>query len=625
MASLCQSTVLAKGSILRTVFPDTRDCLEHVLLAWIPFMIVAFLCPFLIYRLRRKARSALPITPLLLLRWAVAVILVLASLSMTLCLVFMSLEGVNIGEGDLVTSFLGLVSMIIISSLTIMASRRGLITSGILFVSISVYFLFGLLSFAGVASRLSSNTWYSVDVAYTVYFCTLMLLLFLSLFADRRSDDPTQRIENQCPESAVSFPNLLFFHYFGRIAWRGWKHGLKNEDLWMLRRRDSVNWLRSLWERHWNSASAHSLRFKREQNSVEQRNAGNKESAEEVAFLSKTDKKNCQKLPSVIWVIFLCFKWPILLALFLKTVADVLEFSKPQLLRRIIAFMELPEFPFSYGVFFTVLLFVISLLYSLLLHQYFHIMFRLGMNAKSMLMSAVFEKALLLSNEARKGTTVGEIVNLMSVDVQRIVDVCPFFLLVWSAPLEIVMAIGFLWEIIGVSVFVGVAVMVLMIPINFLLTHRLRQCQIRQMKFKDVRMKMINEILNGIKVLKLHAWELAFKEKVLKIRRKELRVLRQAAVYGSLVTLTWTMAPLLVAVVSFATYVLIDSSHRLTPEVAFVSLALFNLLRFPMTMLPMLIVYIMQASVSNKRLKNFFAAEEVDTTVVQRLENPGSH
>ncbi|CDW52939.1 ABC membrane and ABC tran domain containing prote in [Trichuris trichiura] len=573
------SSTPAKGSILRTVFPDIRDCVEHVLTAWVPFMVVAFLSPFLIYRLRRKARSALPFTRLLLLRWAVAVLLVLASLSITVCLVFMSLEGVKVGEGDLVTSFLILISM-------------------------------------------GSNTWYSVDVAYTVYFSTLMLLWFLSFFADRRFDDPTQRIENQCPESAVSFPNLLFFHYFGRIAWRGWKHGLKNEDLWILRRCDSVAWLRSVWERHWNSASAHSLRFKRQQDSIGHRNADNKETAEQVAFISKASKKSGQKLPSVIWVIFLCFKWPILLALFLKTVADVMEFSKPQLLRRIIAFMELPEFPFSYGVFFTVLLFVISVLYSLLLHQYFHIMFRLGMNAKSMLMSAVFEKALLLSNEARKGTTVGEIVNLMSVDVQRIVDVCPFFLLVWSAPLEIIMAIGFLWEIIGVSVFVGVAVMVLMIPINFLLTHRLRQCQIRQMKFKDVRMKMINEILNGIKVLKLHAWELAFKEKVLKIRKKELRVLRQAAIYGSLVTLTWTMAPLLVAVVSFATYVLIDSSNRLTPEVAFVSLALFNLLRFPMTMLPMLIVYIMQASVSNKRLKKFFAAEEVDATVVQKLQNP---
>uniref|UniRef100_A0A5S6Q8F7 ABC-type glutathione-S-conjugate transporter n=1 Tax=Trichuris muris TaxID=70415 RepID=A0A5S6Q8F7_TRIMR len=622
MAALCQSTVLANGSLLRSVFPLIDDCLEHFVTAWVPFMVVAFLCPFMIYRLRRKGRSALPITVLLLLRWASAMILVVGALSAAICLVFMSAEGIAIGEGDLVTSFLTAVSMICISSLTILAGRRGLITSGVLFISMSVYFLLGLLSFVSIAGRLGSNTWYSVDVAYAVYFSALMLLLLLSIFADRRFDGDRHEKENQCPECAVSFANLLVFQYFTRTAWRGWKHGLRNQDLWTLSARDSVQRLRSLWQSYWNSGSKRLLLRGSQQDALEQRKVASKESAEEVTFLSKTSKRRSPRLPSVIWVIFVCFKWHVLFALLLKTVADVLEFSKPQLLRQIIAFMELPELPFAYGVFFAVFLFVISLLYTLLLHQYFHIMFRLGMNAKSMLMSAVFEKALLLSNEARKGTTVGEIVNLMSVDVQRIVDVCPYFLLVWSAPLEIVLAIGFLWEIMGVSVFVGLAVMVLMIPINFFLTQRMRQCQVRQMKFKDVRMKMMNEILNGIKVIKLHAWELAFKEKILEIRKQELRVLRKAAIYASVVTLTWTMAPLLVAVVSFATYVLIDSSHHLTPQVAFVSLALFNLLRFPMTMLPMLIVYIMQAFVSDKRLKNFFAAKEIDGTVVQTLEDP---
>lgn len=66
------------------------------------------------------------------------------------------------------------------------------------------------------------------------------------------------------------------------------------------------------------------------------------------------------------------------------------------------------------------------------------------------------------------------------------------------------------------------------------------------MQYKDSRIKLMNEILNGIKVLKLYAWENSFKEKVLAIRQKELNVLRKTAYLGALSTMAWTSAPFLV-------------------------------------------------------------------------------
>lgn len=66
------------------------------------------------------------------------------------------------------------------------------------------------------------------------------------------------------------------------------------------------------------------------------------------------------------------------------------------------------------------------------------------------------------------------------------------------------------------------------------------------MQYKDSRIKLMNEILNGIKVLKLYAWETSFKEKVLAIRQKELNVLRKTAYLGALSTMAWTSAPFLV-------------------------------------------------------------------------------
>lgn len=67
------------------------------------------------------------------------------------------------------------------------------------------------------------------------------------------------------------------------------------------------------------------------------------------------------------------------------------------------------------------------------------------------------------------------------------------------------------------------------------------------MKSKDSRIKLMNEILNGIKVLKLYAWELAFKDKVLAIRREELKVLKKSAYLAAVGTFTWVCTPFLVS------------------------------------------------------------------------------
>lgn len=71
-----------------------------------------------------------------------------------------------------------------------------------------------------------------------------------------------------------------------------------------------------------------------------------------------------------------------------------------------------------------------------------------------------------------------------------------------------------------------------------------------------------------------------------------------------------------ITAVSFATFVLSDPANVLTPQIAFVSLTLFNMLRFPMTMLPAVITSLIQASVSNVRLKKFLLGDEIDPKAI---------
>ncbi|XP_076024056.1 ATP-binding cassette sub-family C member 3 isoform X2 [Genypterus blacodes] len=240
------------------------------------------------------------------------------------------------------------------------------------------------------------------------------------------------------------------------------------------------------------------------------------------------------------------------------------------------------------------------------------------MNVRTAVVGAIYRKALAITNAAKRSSTVGEIVNLMSVDAQRFMDLVAFLNMLWSAPLQIMLALYFLWQNLGPSVLAGVAVMILLIPLNAVIAMKTRAYQVEQMQYKDSRIKLMNEILNGIKVLKLYAWENSFKEKVLAIRQKELNVLRKMAYLGALSTMAWTSAPFLVALTSFAVYVTVDENNVLDAERAFVSLSLFNILRFPLNMLPQVISSLVQASVSLKRIQSFLSHDELDLDSVDR-------
>ena len=95
---------------------------------------------------------------------------------------------------------------------------------------------------------------------------------------------------------------------------------------------------------------------------------------------------------------------------------------------------------------------------------------------------------------------MGEIVNLMSVDIQCISDFLPNLQLLWSAPFQAVIAIVSLYFSMGISIFAGVGIMLAMIPLHACLGGWTRTLQVKQMMFKDSRTKIINEVLHGIKV-----------------------------------------------------------------------------------------------------------------------------
>ena len=195
----------------------------------------------------------------------------------------------------------------------------------------------------------------------------------------------------------------------------------------------------------------------------------------------------------------------------------------------------------------------------------------------------------------------------------------------WSAPLQISLGIYMLWGVLGPATLAGIGVMVLLLPINLKVAQRYKVFQIRQMKLKDERIKMVGEILNGIKVLKLYGWEPSFLQKLADIRKREVREIKRMAYLNSVSNLMWSWAPNLVSLATYYTYVFSDSRNILNAETTFVSLAYFNILRFPMTILPMIISTTVTAHVSLKRINNFLRSEEIDATNVVAMDSTSPH
>jgi hypothetical protein len=263
------------------------------------------------------------------------------------------------------------------------------------------------------------------------------------------------------------------------------------------------------------------------------------------------------------------------------------------------------------------------------------------MRIRTCLVSAVYRKSLVLSNYSKKDTTTGEIVNLMAVDSQRFIDLLPWLNSIWTAPVQAAIALWLLWLELGPSVIGGLLLMIAFIPINVLVANKVKQIQAKQMKLKDQRLKAMNEILSGIKVLKvsklyircsiqmikflisiffhfintfkfkfliefdvqkLYAWEEAFIQNILGIRAKELKYLRKSGYLGCVFVCTFSCATFSVSFVTFAIYILIDENNKLDAQKAFVSIALLSLLRVSLAKVSNMISFVVQVNILNIQL-----------------------
>ncbi|KAK3802036.1 hypothetical protein RRG08_064629 [Elysia crispata] len=332
------------------------------------------------------------------------------------------------------------------------------------------------------------------------------------------------------------------------------------------------------------------------------------------AVLDNASKIECQqgKTPSLIRALVKVFCLPLLKAQVVGVMADALLYANPLLLGRLISYIEAKdERPKWEGYALAASFFAVVLTSSVLSSYRFYTCTCIGDRVKTVLAAAVYKKSLTMNAEGRRNFTVGNVVNLMTVDCQRFRDLITKLYALFSWPVQISIAFFLLYNVLGIAFVAGIITLLLLMPTNAKLTTSLKGIQIRQMALKDQRIKLVNEILNGIKVLKLYAWEPSFQKKILEVRRHEVLELRKAAVLNSINSLCWVISPVLVTVTSFVAYVLI-TGDSLTPSKAFVAMSVIHTMKAPMDTLPALISQIVQCQVSLKRLHKYLTGGDLD-------------
>eukprot|EP01155_Anaeramoeba_flamelloides_P009729 Anaeramoba_flamelloidesa198_170.p1 GENE.a198_170~~a198_170.p1 ORF type:complete len:1439 (+),score=398.63 a198_170:113-4429(+) len=215
--------------------------------------------------------------------------------------------------------------------------------------------------------------------------------------------------------------------------------------------------------------------------------------------------------------------------------------------------------------------------------------------------------------------TLGLIVNLMSNDTFTLMSGIIFLHQFWSGLIILIVSITMYIKLLGWSGFFGIVTMILLFPINGMIMQKLTKFYSGVMLQVDSRVKLINEMINAIKLVKLYAWEKLFNKKINDVRENELKQIKNQAITRVFMILVWTCQPLIVATITFLIYV--GWGNDLKASIVFTAIAFLNIMGLPLVFVPYAIAAYVQGLVSWKRIKQFLNSEELGESERQLQNN----
>ncbi|CAI0420806.1 unnamed protein product [Linum tenue] len=306
--------------------------------------------------------------------------------------------------------------------------------------------------------------------------------------------------------------------------------------------------------------------------------------------------------PFLLKAIFYAYGWPYLRLGVLKVFNDGLGFVGPLLLNRLIHFLQQGS-PHWDGLLLALSLGLTSVLKSFLDTQYSFRLAKLKLKLRSSIMTIIYNKCLCLTLAAQSRFSEGEIQTFMSVDADRTVNLCNSFHDIWSLPLQIGVALYLLYTQVRFAFLAGLAITILLIPVNKWISELIANATEKMMKQKDERVRRTGEILSHIRTLKMYGWEQLFSKWVMETRNLEVKHLATRKYLDAWCVFFWAATPTLFSLCTFGLFSLMG--YQLDAATVFTCLALFNNLISPLNSFPWVINGLIDAFISTRRLSRF--------------------
>uniref|UniRef100_A0AAV2LK27 ABC transmembrane type-1 domain-containing protein n=1 Tax=Knipowitschia caucasica TaxID=637954 RepID=A0AAV2LK27_KNICA len=566
--------------------PDLTQCFQHTVLVWSPCIYLWTCSPlYLLYLQLRSPGPRLALSSLCCVKTAIAVILLCCRL-VELLYIYALNEDIHHNVVFLLGPLFRIISLVLAVCVIQVERLKGVFSSILLFFFWLLSVLCSLLPLKVAVEQIMDQSFSSDPVRFTVLLLVVLLQflqIILACFSDYQPDSQSR------PTPGCRSPLQ---------AW----------DLWALRPQDCSTHIMEEVEKTW------AERHKETSMSMEWSAAFSEKSRLLQREQSRADLRLLllRMTARSFGLYFLCGSVCLLLH-------DVAMFTVPQVLSLLLDFMRDSSSPLWKGLLFAALLFLLSCLQSLLFHQYMYHCFTVGMRLKTALTGLIYRKCLVMSSGGRRQCAAGEVISLVSADVQKLMDLVVYINSIWTAPFEIALCFYFLWLLLGPSALAGLAAVLLLFPLNGYITTVRAKLQEVQLGYLDGRIKLMTEMLSGMKILKFYAWEQVFQRRVGALRDGELAALKKSQILYCVSLASFASSSFLVMLTVFGVYVLVDEHNVLDAQKIFVSAALINILKTPLSQLPFAISTAAQAVVSLRRLTSFLQQDEVKGDSVCRL------
>ncbi|XP_072498338.1 ATP-binding cassette sub-family C member 10 isoform X1 [Notamacropus eugenii] len=327
----------------------------------------------------------------------------------------------------------------------------------------------------------------------------------------------------------------------------------------------------------------------------------------QTAYLARLFRAHWRERTKLWQVLYRAFGQRYLTLGFLKLAGTLLGFSGPLLLSLLVGFLENKQEPLSQGVLYAMGLAGGAVLGALLQNQYGYELRKVALQVRGAVLGAVYHKTLQLGPNR---PSAGEALNLLGTDSERLLNFANSFHEAWGLPLQLSITLYLLYQQVGLAFLGGLGLALLLIPLNKVIATRILVKNKSMLQHKDARVKLMTELLCGIRVIKFCGWEQTLGSRVQKLRAQELQQLRVIKYLDAACVYLWAALPVVISIVIFITYVLLG--HQLTATKVFTALALVGMLILPLNNFPWVINGLLEASVSLERLQRFLDLPDHD-------------